>query len=66
MQQTGTKRVLDKTWLGGKGDPQGTEQEIEIWLYYQMIYVQNRIHPGEWDTQYSQGFWDTTDHQISA
>ena len=30
MQQTNTKRVLDSTWLGGKGDPL---QKTEIWPY---------------------------------
>ena len=24
-----------------------------------MVYAQHRIHPGKWNAQYSQGFWDT-------
>ena len=24
-----------------------------------MVYTQHRIRPGKWDTQTSQGFWDT-------
>ena len=31
MQQTSAKRVQDKTWLGGEGDPLGTVQETEMW-----------------------------------
>ena len=26
-------------------------QEIQIWLYEQMVYVQPRIRPGEWDSE---------------
>ena len=33
--------------------------EIQIWHYYQMLYVKTRIPSGEWDTQNSMGFWDT-------
>ena len=28
MQWISTKRVLDKTWLGGEGDPLGIMQEV--------------------------------------
>ena len=35
--------------MGGEGDPLGIVQEIEIWLYYQMVNAQTRICPGEWD-----------------
>ena len=40
-------------------------QESEIWLYYQMLYTQIRICPGEWDAQHSLVFWDK-DHLLSA
>ena len=30
-----------------------------IWLYKQMIYIQPRICPGEWDAQNSLRFWHT-------
>ena len=41
---------------GGEGDSLGIVQEIEIWPYYEMVYAQIRIRPGEWDTQDSLGF----------
>ena len=56
MQQTSSQ---DKTRLGGKGDPQGIVQKIEIWPWYQMVYTQTRINSGEWDAQNSLGFWNT-------
>ena len=31
MLQISKKRVLDEAWMGGKGDPLGIMQEIEIW-----------------------------------
>ena len=34
-------------------------QEIEIWLYEQMIYAQPKIYPGKWNTQNSLRIWDT-------
>ena len=35
-------------------------QEIESWLYNQMVYAQTRVvHTGEWDAQNRLGFWDT-------
>ena len=36
---------LDMT--GWEGDPLGIMQEIEIWPYYEMVYIKTRIHPGE-------------------
>ena len=36
----------------------GIVQEIEIWLYENMLYSQPRICPGGWDTQTPLGFWD--------
>ena len=39
MQQTNTKRVQDLTRLGGKGDPLGIVQKIQIWPLYQMVYA---------------------------
>ena len=47
---------LDTT--GGNADPQGIVQEIEIWLYEQMVYAQPSICPGEYDAQIPMGFWD--------
>ena len=38
--------------------PLGIVQEIWIWPYYQIIYVQPRIRPTEWYTETSLGFWD--------
>ena len=46
MQQTSVKRVQDYIRLGKKGDSLGIVKEIEIWLYYQMVY-ETRILPGE-------------------
>ena len=46
--------------MGGEGDPLGIVQEIEIWPYEQVVYAQPRICSGEWDTQTSLGFWDTS------
>ena len=34
-------------------------KKIEIRLYYQMVYVQTRMRPGEWDARTSLRFWDT-------
>ena len=33
-------------------------QEIEIWQYEQVVYIQTRMHPEEWDAQNSLEFWD--------
>ena len=38
MQQTGIKESLEYTWLGRKGDPLGTVQDIKILAYWQMLY----------------------------
>ena len=58
MKQTDAKSSirLDKIWWGG--DPLGIVQETEIWPYYQILYKQTRIYPGDWDTQISLGFSD--------
>ena len=45
--------------MGGQSDPLGNVQEIEVWLYEQMVYAQPRICPGEWYTQTPLGFSDT-------
>ena len=45
--------------MGGECDLLGIVQEIEIWLYYEMVYALTKICSGEWDTQNSLGFWDT-------
>ena len=34
--------------MGGNNNPQGIVQEIEIWQYSQIVYIQTRIRPGEW------------------
>ena len=41
------------------GDPLGIGQEIEVWTYDQMVYVQPRICPEEWDKPTSLGLWYT-------
>ena len=46
MQQT---EVQDEARLGGKGNPLRIMQETEIRSYYQMVDVQTRISPREWD-----------------
>ena len=53
------KTSKDSTRLGEEGDPLGIVQKIEIWPYNQILYAQSRIRPREWDTQNSQGFWNT-------
>ena len=55
MKQTSTKSVL-----GGVGDRQGIVQEIWISTYYQMVYSQNIIRRGEWETKNYLGFWYTS------
>ena len=42
-----------------QGDSQGIAEELSIWLYDQMVYVQRKICPGEWNAQPLLGFWDT-------
>ena len=59
MQQIGTQRVLDKTQLGGLGDPLGIVQEMEVGQCEKMVYAQHRISPGEWDVLTPVRFWDT-------
>ena len=39
-------------------DPLGIVQEIEIWPYYQMVYIQKGIRPSELDAKNSLWFWD--------
>ena len=38
-----------------EADPLGIVQEIEIWPYEQVVYAQQRIYPGECNTQRSLG-----------
>ena len=45
--------------MSGEGDPLGIVQEVELWLYERMVYVQTRICPRKWDAQNSLGFWYT-------
>ena len=61
-----TQTQKDKTQLSGQGNPLGNVPEIEIWSYEQMVCAEPRICSGEWDTQTPLGFWDKTDHLISA
>ena len=42
MQQNSSGE--DQAQLYGKGDALGIVQEMEFWPYYQMVYVQARIH----------------------
>ena len=44
------------TRLSGQVDPPRIVQEIEIWPYELMVYVQLEICPREWDAQNSLGF----------
>ena len=39
-----------KTWLGGKGDPLGIVQDINILPCWEMVYTQTRICPRKCDT----------------
>ena len=50
MQQTSSGGFKEQIWLGGEADPLGIVQEIEIWPYFQKIYVKTRIRFGKWDT----------------
>ena len=59
MQQTSTKGVRGKANLSGKGDLLRITQEIEFWLYYQMVYAQTTIRSIQWDPQNSLEFWFT-------
>ena len=36
-------------------------KKIEIWPDEQVVSALLRIHPGEWDSQSSIGFWDTNE-----
>ena len=56
MLQTSSKGVQNSTQLGGKGELQQIVYEIKIWPYYQMVYAQTRIIPGELDAWNSLGF----------
>ena len=53
------KEYKTRLYREGKADLLGILQDIEIWLYYQMVYAQTRICPEEWKTQNSLLFWDT-------
>ena len=65
VQQISAERVKELTRLGGHGDSLWDLQEIEIWPYEQIVYVQ----PGECDTQTSLAFcekrapWSQPDDQ---
>ena len=49
MQLTSIKEVEYQAWLGENVGPLGIVQETGTWPYYQMVYVQCRIHTEEWD-----------------
>ena len=48
-----------ETWLGGDGNPLRIMQDIELWPYELLAWVQPRIRAEEWDAQNSLGFLDT-------
>ena len=48
MKPTSAKGILGEVRLGGKNDPLRIVQEIEKRSYYQLVYAQTRICPGEW------------------
>ena len=44
MQQTGTKGIQDKVWLGGKGDPERIVQETKIWtILTNVIFINQNL-----------------------
>ena len=45
MQKTTTKEVHELGYLSGESDPLIIVQEIEIWSYYKIVYIQTRIRP---------------------
>ena len=47
----------NNNWHDWVDDPQGIVQDIEIWLYPQMVYKQTGIHHRELEAQSSLGFW---------
>ena len=47
MQQTSSKWVKEEGQRGGKGDPRGIVEEIEILPYYQEVHIQIRIRAQE-------------------
>ena len=66
MQQISTERVQDETPLGGQGDPQGNEQEIEIWPYKQIVYAQPSSCPKNDTHKLLRDFNIHTDHLFTA
>ena len=46
------------TTLGREGDSLGIIKVIEIWLYYQMVQTQTRIHSEELEVENSLACWD--------
>ena len=52
------------TWLGWEGDSLGIVQDVENWLYFQMIYTETGICPEEWDAQNYLGFWTQVSQAI--
>ena len=50
MQQAAIKKSTKKDAAEWKGYLLGIVQEIEVWPYYQMVYSQTRLLPGEWNT----------------
>ena len=52
MQQTSIEMSTKLGMTGWDSDPQRIVQEIEFWLYYQMVYAQIRIYPREWNVKF--------------
>ena len=58
MKTSWRKKSIRLDAAGGEGDPLGSVQESKIWPYEQIVYVQTRTWPGEWDAQITLLFWD--------
>ena len=52
--------------MGGNSDPPGILQKTEIKPYYQMVYAQTKIRPGELDNKILQDFERKSDHLIAG
>ena len=60
MHQTSTENYKTRhDWVG-------KVIHWELWPYKQMVYVQPRICPGEWNTQTHLGYWEKLDYLITA
>ena len=52
--------------MGGKGDPLGIVQDIEMLSYYSRIHAQTKNHSREWDVYNFLGFRDTNRFRNSS